>query len=242
MAKFYGSATKSGKVGGSVFVIRHGETIERQYQPVVNNPKSAKQVVVRAALKLLSQMSASLSGIVAFRRQGNISPRNFFTKANFPNVGAAAEVNGETVVSFNVENIDLTGGTVMCPQLVTPTASGNDVAVALSSAALDKVSRVLYALVGIKEGEAMFVLDTAVVETAGINRTFDGTLTMPAGTTGRLAVMAYGICDLTENARVFYENYKMASGSVAASLAAIRNLSINDVVATETVVSSFTKA
>lgn len=242
MAKFYGSATKSGKVGGSIFAIRHGETIERQYQPVVSNPKSDKQVIARAGLKLLSQVSASLSDVIAFRRQGNISPRNLFTRANYPNLSEAAGVNSESIVSFDVEGIDLTGGVVMCPQLATPVVTGSSVAVTLSSGANDKVSRVLYVLVGVKEGDAMFVLDTTVVETAGVDRTFSGTLTMPSNTSGRLAVMAYGICDLTENARVFYEHYKMASGSVAATLTAIRNLSINDVVATKTVVVSFTQA
>lgn len=242
MAKFYGSATKSGRVGGSVFAIRHGETIERQYQPMVNNPKTTKQVGVRAALKLLSQVSASLASIIAFRRDANVSPRNKFVAANYAAVGAPTLVNGEVSVSIDVDKIDLTGGVLALPNMVSPIVSGQNVSVGLLSAADARISRVLYALVGIKEGDRMTVLNMNVVEEAGENRTFTGSLTIPTGTTGRVAVFAYGVADLTETARVTYENYKIGSTPEEAILAAVRNLSINDVVLTVTDSLSFTLA
>lgn len=242
MAKFYGSATKSGRVGGSVFAIRHGETIERQYQPVVMNPKTAKQVTSRASLKLLSQVSGSLNSIIAFRRVGNVSPRNIFVSKNYRAVSEAEIQNGEVSVKIDVNTIDLTGGVAAIPVMTSPVVTGNNVAVGLNSGAADNISRVLYALVGIKEGTSMFVLDVVVVEDAGGSRTFDGSLTLPEGASGNMAIFAYGVADLNETARLTYENYKVAGSPAAAVLSAIRTLSVKDVMLTETIASSFTVA
>ena len=53
MAKMYGFSGKvTGKKGDAVFAVRNGEQIIRQYNPIVANPSTQKQVDARAALKL----------------------------------------------------------------------------------------------------------------------------------------------------------------------------------------------
>ena len=78
--------TGSGRMGGSVFVVRHGEQIVRAYQPVVDNPKSAAQSEQRAKMKIAVQMSAVLSrALAAFKGFGgpNVSARNAFVSDLF---------------------------------------------------------------------------------------------------------------------------------------------------------------
>lgn len=242
MAKFYGPIAKTGKVGGSVFKIRHGETIESQYQPVVFNPSTKSQRSVRVAFGLLTQVARSLASIIGFRRVGSVSPRNRFVSANFASVSDPVESGGEIKRDILVTNIDLTGGAEALPQLSTPVVTGSSVAVSLISPAPPAVSRVLYSLVGIKEGSQLFVLDTVVAETPGANSVFESTLTLPTGASGNFAVFAYGMIDVTDNARVTYERYKATSSPVAAMKTVIERLSSSDVVLSETRVLVFTQA
>lgn len=242
MAKFYGSIAKTGKVGGSVFKIRHGLTIESQYQPIVYNPSTKSQQSVRLAFGLLTQVARSLDSIIGFRRVGNASPRNRFVSANYASVKDAVEVDGEMKRDIEVSSINLTGGAESLPPLTTPAVTGSSVAVALASPAPAAVSRVLYALVGVKEGSQLFVLDTKVAETPGANRNFQETLTLPSGASGNFAVFAYGMIDLTDDARVSYECYKNISSPVAAMKSTIMRLTSADVVLTETVVVGFSQA
>lgn len=242
MAKFYGPIVKSGKVGGSVFKIRHGETIESQYQPVVFNPSTKSQRSTRVAFGLLVQVARSLASIIGFRRLGNASPRNRFVSANFANVNDPIESGGEIKRDISVTSIDLTGGAEALPMISTPSVAANVVTVSLESAAAAAVSRVLYALVGVKEDSQLFVLDTVVAETPGVNRLFESTLTLPAGASGNFAIFAYGMIDVTDEAYLCYELYKTASDPVTAMKRAVQSLSTLDAVLTETKCVVFTQA
>lgn len=84
LTSFVGTGT--GRMGGSVFVVRHGEQIVRAYQSVVSNPKSTAQSEQRAKLKAAVQMSAILSpALAAFKGVGgaNVSARNAFVSDLF---------------------------------------------------------------------------------------------------------------------------------------------------------------
>ena len=74
----------SGRLGSSVFSVNHGVQVVRQYQPKVNDAKSAAQTAVRAKFKLLSQLSEILAPSMGFARIGLVSPRNLFMRANYP--------------------------------------------------------------------------------------------------------------------------------------------------------------
>lgn len=78
--------TGTGRMGGSVFAVRHGEQIVRTYQSVVANPKSAAQSEQRAKMKAAVQMAAVLStALAAFKGVGgpNVSARNAFVSDLF---------------------------------------------------------------------------------------------------------------------------------------------------------------
>lgn len=106
MAKFYGSIVKTGRVGGSVFAITRGTTIEKQYQPVVANPSTTAQRAQRAKLKLASQLSAVLGvELIPFGRDGLVSPRNRFV-ADLFNRDAITFSGSQAVV--NMQNVRLT--------------------------------------------------------------------------------------------------------------------------------------
>lgn len=94
---FVGKGT--GKLGSSVFAISGGEQIVREYNPNVSNPSTDAQVAQRAKLKLMSQLAASLSSALAFRKNGLVSARNQFVSKNialcsFENDKADVDVTG----------------------------------------------------------------------------------------------------------------------------------------------------
>lgn len=58
MAKIYGlTGVLTGKMGNSVFVVKNGTQVVRQYQPIVNNPKSVAQQFQRAKMNLAGRIS-----------------------------------------------------------------------------------------------------------------------------------------------------------------------------------------
>lgn len=118
----------SGKLAGTVFVVRNGQQIVREYQPVVANPKSAAQTEQRAMFKLSQQVAASLAGFVfPYGRVLGQSSRNLFVRRlfadgalTFNDVESRAEVNASAII-LSPSAVGF-GGTVNAP-----TASGNNV-------------------------------------------------------------------------------------------------------------------
>ena len=82
MAKFYGGYVKSGKLGSSVFAISKGVTVERQYQPIVNNPQTKAQVQQRAKFKLLSGLASVVAPFACLFTEGLQTQANVFIKKN----------------------------------------------------------------------------------------------------------------------------------------------------------------
>lgn len=110
MAKYYGSALKSGKVGGSVYRVRAGQTIEAQYNPVVRNPNSPRQQAQRARFKLVNEMAALFSPYSMLMRGGMESPTNAFCRANFANSSYDEE---KGIASYALEKTRLTDSTLI---------------------------------------------------------------------------------------------------------------------------------
>ena len=121
--------TGTGRMGGSVFVVRHGEQIVRAYQPVVDNPKSAAQSEQRAKLKAAVQMSAVLStALAAFKGFGgpNVSARNAFVSDLFKR--GAVTFNGTTKEAvIDRAAIRISPSAIAWRLISTLAASGNSV-------------------------------------------------------------------------------------------------------------------
>lgn len=224
MAKMYGlQGVVTGKLANTVMSVRFGEQIARKYQPVVFNPSTSAQVEVRAKLKLMSQLGAILGPYIAIPRQGAVSPRNLFTKKNFP---ATTFSSGQA--DINLTYIALTDSAVAMPS-ITINRDGNTMNVTLGSAQND-LDRVTY-IVAIKTGATMRVLDSRVVAK-------EGTGTFPAafsvGSASNAIVFAYGMRDNTEAARVYFSSLQVLEAEHVAKIVTSRTLLSTDITLTET--------
>lgn len=92
----------SGRLGSSVFTVRGGEQIVREYTPNVANPNTDAQKAQRAKFKLLSQVAAIAANALLFPKVGNVSRRNAFVAANMP-----ATTYSEGAAALLVENMSL---------------------------------------------------------------------------------------------------------------------------------------
>ena len=216
----------NGKASNMVFSKIGGTTIMREYNPNVTNPNTQSQINQRARLKLASQLAASLAPVIAMKKDGLVSARNKFMKKNMEIITAAS---GIAQVSY--ENIQLTEGNIALPQLLATRSANTAVYVQLASSADASVTRVVYIMyIKNSEGKLQFV-DSIVVEEAGTNGVFAGSL---AYAEGDLVLYAYGIRDLSAAATSAYGNYNVSSGSDIARLVATRRLSSSDYQFTQT--------
>lgn len=217
----------TGKLGSSVFSVNAGEQVVRQYQSQVANPSTSDQVNSRAAMKLASQLSAALASVIAFRKNGMVSARNAFIKANY---GLISVNDGEAEIALT--GIQLTAGTRGIPAVTASRNATTSINVALASDASKSVDRVVYVAVAKNAEGNLQVIDSAVVETAGAGGTFAGSLAYSAL---ECVVYAYGIKDASAAASTKYGNYGVTSGTDIARLVGTRSMSSSDFAFTKTV-------
>lgn len=225
MAKIFGlNGVLSGRQGYTVFAVRNGVNIARKYQPIVSNPKSASQVEGRAKLKLLSQLSAVLGSNIAIPREGDVSPRNIFTKVNYPAVSYAGNQ-----AQITLENVKITRSAVGLSRLIA-SREGNVLSVSLSNSE-NSLDAVMYVLVNKRNNNSIAVLASSSVP-KGSDAHFP--TTFPADPSEECVVYAYGIRNNTEKARVAYGNLTSAPAEAFAKLITSRVLTSSDVTLTET--------
>lgn len=224
MAKFFGPIVKVGRIGGSVFRVRGGVTIESQYQPNVFNPKTAGQVSARARLKAMAQLSEIFSPTIAMPRVALVSPRNKFVSANY---GLASYSEGE--VSVDLMAIQLTTSVLGLGNL-TASRTGSEVTVALS-APTGGLSHVVYAAFVKTTGNRLRYQTSMVVDVSA-GTTFQAV--MQVGALAPVIVYAYGIRDNTEAARIKFGDISVLTAETVARLIVSRELTESDVTLTET--------
>lgn len=226
MAKFYGSGVLTGKSGNKVYAIRKGAVIERQYIPVVYNPKSEAQSIQRAKFKTMSQLSAILRPAMAVRPVGLESVRNAFSRLN-------KEVlvwnTAASKVDVNLLGIDLTGSASALPQLSQVTSSAQ-LQVSLGRDPQESIDGVMYFAVADLNGK-FTVMGSTVVTVPGADHHYAGMIDFGATLTG--VVYAYGFRYLSERASVVYGSLIAESGT-AASLLLTRMVSDDDITFTAT--------
>lgn len=216
----------TGKLADVVMAVRNGEQLARKYQPVVFNPSTAAQVAQRAKLKLLSQLSASLADMIAFRREGSVSARNIFTKKNFAK--AAYATNKAT---FPIDMVDLTGGVLECVASITAGESALNAEVFIPV----NVNRVVYAFYAV-EDQRLRLLSNGVETNSGdasVNITYEGLPSIP------VFFVAYGIRENTDTAHARFANMEIENVTPSATLDVVRSLSVNDVTLTSTATARF---
>lgn len=235
VTSLYGKTT--GKIGSIVFSTSGGETIAREYNPHVANPNTQAQVNQRAKMKLMSQLSAALSPILAMQKEGLVSRRNKFVSKNF---GACYALNGEAQITY--ENVQLTEGNTSLPALTAGFAVSEGAlagAVGLITEPSASINRVVYSLFRkTAEGKLEYV-KSKIIE----NRTVQGQviyfpwMMVTVGESLPVAeyvFFAYGMSDTSERASAQYGNLNVVTASDLARLVATRSISFQDYQFTQT--------
>lgn len=238
VTSLYGKTT--GKIGSIVFSTSGGETIAREYNPHVANPNTQAQVDQRARMKLMSQLSAALSPVIAMTKEGLVSRRNKFVKRNFDSSYA---LNGVAQISY--ENVQLTEGSTGLPQIVMDinTVPSLVAIAALSEEPASNISRVVYcAFVKSDENKLSFVA-SKIATTRGTSRykfvaEFPELIVDNSGENPDFAkeyvIYAYGMADTSEKATARYGNLNVQNASDIATLVANRTISFEDYNFTQT--------
>lgn len=223
----------SGKLGAVVFSTSGGETISREYNPNVANPSTQAQVNQRARLKLMSQLSAALSPVLAMTKDGLVSKRNKFTKLNFP---ASYVLNGVAQITY--ENVQITEGSNALPALIAEGAvsgSAMTISAALSSNPAITINRVVYCLFK-KSNEGKLEYITSIISTTRWEQeaTFPFVALFEHLPVAEYVIFAYGMSDASERATATYGNLNVVTASDLARLVATRAISFSDYQFTQT--------
>lgn len=233
----------SGKLGAVVFSTSGGETISREYNPNVANPSTTAQVNQRARMKLMSQLSASLSPVIAMTKSGLTSKRNKFVAKNF---GASYALNGTAQISY--ENVQLTEGSTGLPQVVVNAnfiPYGSAIAY-LGSNPSANISRVVYCVFAKSQENRLEYLFSRIISLRIAEE--DNSVFFPCQLTelptkeeegktvfdGEYVIFAYGMSDTSERATARYGNLNVQSASDIATLVANRTISFEDYQFTQT--------
>ena len=226
MGKIYGLfGAMTGKVADAVMVVRNGEQIVRKYQPVVSNPGTPAQIEARAKLKLMSQLSAVMSEVIAMPRVGAVSSRNLFTKANYH---AATFSNNEASIDLNA--VKLTNSVVGLPR-VSAAREENAITVALiSSPGYQSLSRVVYAAFAKQADGKLRYAGSRVVTDAGTGNFTASFATIP----DEVVFYAYGVRDNNDAATVLFGNLEALTAESVAKLIVTSRLRESDITLTET--------
>lgn len=135
----------SGKLGASVWTVRKGVQVVREYTDKVSNPNTPAQVGQRAKFKLLTQLSAIVAGAGMYFR--NLKPgesmRNAFMRAN---MGAVTLNPAGNIALLNTDEVALTDGNKMAPSATFNRATGI-VTVDVSDTAMSDIMGVGYAVI-----------------------------------------------------------------------------------------------
>lgn len=229
VTSLYGKTT--GKIGSIVFATSGGETIAREYNPHVANPNTQAQVNQRARMKLMSQLSAALSPVLAMQKEGLVSKRNKFVAKNF---GACYALNGEAQITY--ENVQITEGNTALPALLAEGGIEGDImtiGVGISSNPSAQISRVVYCLFRkTAEGKLEYV-SSAINETRnGSTSYFEQAFSLLP--VAEYVIFAYGMSDTSERASAEYGNLNVVTASDLARLVATRAISYQDYQFTQT--------
>lgn len=241
VTSLYGKTT--GKIGSIVFATSGGMTIAREYNPHVANPSTMPQVNQRARMKLMSQLSACLSPVIAMTKDGLVSKRNKFTKVNFDNTYAS-----QGVAQVSYENLQLTEGSVGLPQIVAKAFDaefGGPVA-SLATPPSANITRVVYCMFEKTQENRLALIKSRISENRGVQTAGVGFFAISLEdleTTGSGAetefareyvIYAYGMSDTSERATARYGNLNVQSASDIATLVGNRTISFEDYQFTQT--------
>lgn len=217
---------KTGKIGGQVFSVVNGQQVVREYRAKIANPNTELQVQSRAKLKLMSQLAAVVSPIIAIKREGNKSGRNIFISDNYD---LATFADAEAKINLN--KIQLTKGVIGIGEFTADRTGGTSIECSLNENLAGELDRVMYVAM-VKEADGSLHLhDSKVSDVAGANGQFVETLRY---TSKPVVIYAYGMRDNTEKAKAKFGNMNAPTAEMVARILSSRVLSSYDVTMTDT--------
>jgi hypothetical protein len=238
VTSLYGKTT--GKIGSIVFSTSGGETIAREYNPHVANPNTQAQVNQRARMKLMSQLSASLSPVIAMQKEGLISKRNKFVKRNFANSYAS-----QGVAQISYENVQLTEGNSALPQIIGQFKQRDDGTWAMNAFLLEpakNISRVVWCLFVKTDDGNLSLEETQIVSQREADNggcyfpvyweAISGDSTQ--GADRNYVIYAYAMSDTSERATAQYGNLNVSSATDLARLISTRTINFTDYLFSQT--------
>ena len=205
--KLYGIAGKgTGKVGSMVYAISGGEQIVRQYNPVVANPNTERQVTQRSKFKLLTQLAAAIAPTLAFRKQGLVSARNQFIAKNY-----AAVVMLDGKVELRGDELQITPSSTPLSEIRGTNGDNDTVNVALINNSAEVLDRVVYHAFTVEDAGIIEHIGSAIADEPGADGKFAAVV--PKGGAATL-ILAYGVKDNSAAATIKYEETYADSNSM----------------------------
>lgn len=229
----------SGKLGASVWTVRKGVQVVREYTDKVTNPNTPAQVGQRAKFKLLTQLSAVVAGDGMFFR--NINPgesmRNAFMRYNMPAVTLSPTGN---VALLNVGAVVLTDGHTTAPTASFNRATGI-LSVDLSANAMSDIMGIGYAVITLPE-VGRVIGYSARAEKAEGETTITATIVTGPSLMNKTNVLVWGYRFADAAARARYEAIAATETADVVSLEFNRMLREGLIEPTQTVVANPTQA
>lgn len=210
----------SGKLGSQVYSAIGNTQIVRNYQPNVANPNTPLQVNVRARFKLLSQLSAAMDPVLAFKHNRLVSARNRFVKKNYDLTSG-----NDGIAQLTLENLQITSGSAGLPGIRVTRIDSDNMQLELAANAGEAVSRVVYCIFRKTSSLMLQYVRSLIVDGPTLNGIFR---TMTENVAGDLVVYAYGMYDLSNQATVRYGNLSVRDGQDIARLVMNRTISFTD--------------
>ena len=220
------TGTGSGKLGSAVFAVRNGAQIVRQYQSEVANPNTEGQVESRSKLKLLSQLAAVASPVIAIPSEGLKSSRNLFISKNYGLSGYE-----EGIAYIQLPDVQLTNSVISNPGFEVSRSDAAHLNVQLLADSTNQFSRVIYVAFVRDYNGSLRLWDNAVATEAGAGGLFAAQLKYTSGT---VVLYCYGIRDNSEDARIKFGNMHTVSAETVAKVITSKTLTLADITLSDT--------
>ena len=197
---FVGKGT--GKLGASVWAVRKGVQIVREYTDKVTNPNTPAQVGQRAKFKLLTQLGAVVAGAGMFFRNLNAgeSMRNAFMRAN---MGAVTLSPTGDVALLNVSKVVLTDGHTTAPAATFNRTTGA-LSVDVSAAAMADIMGIGYAVITLPDVGRVIGYSARAEKGEG-ETAITATIVAPSALMNKTNVLVWGYRFADAAARAKYE-------------------------------------
>lgn len=238
--KLQGFAGKgTGKLGASVWTVRKGVQVVREYTDKVSNPNTPAQVGQRAKFKLLTQLGAVVAGDGMFFR--NLNPgesmRNAFMRANMPAVTLSP--TGD-VALLNVGAVVLTDGHTTAPTATFNRSTGV-LNVDLAAEAMRDIAGIGYAVMTLPE-VGRVIGYSARAEKAEEGTSIEVNIIAPAALINKTNVLIWGYRFADAAARAKYEAISAAEAADVVALEFNRMIREGLIEPTQTTVANPTQA